>query len=177
LKRINVVGSTGSGKSTFSKKLAEKLGVPRIEMDAIFWEPNWTQPTEEVFYQKLEKAIEGPEWILDGNYSRTQKIKWKSEVLIIWIDYSFSRTLYQSLTRAFRRLWMKNELWPGTGNRESLQRIFSKDSIILWMLQHFWKVRKRYETLMTDPNYSHLRFIRLRSPRECQKFLDSLEKL
>ena len=45
--RINVIGTSGSGKSSFSKRLAEKLDVPYIELDALHWKPNWTESTDE----------------------------------------------------------------------------------------------------------------------------------
>ena len=43
MKRINVVGTSGSGKSTFSQVLANKLNYPYLEMDAMFWKPNWQE--------------------------------------------------------------------------------------------------------------------------------------
>ena len=76
MKRINVVGTSGSGKSTISKKLAENLGVPYIELDALFWGPNWTTTPDDEFFESLEKQLTATDgWVLDGNYSRTTPIK------------------------------------------------------------------------------------------------------
>ena len=33
--RINVIGTAGSGKSTFSKRVAEKLDIPCIEIEEL----------------------------------------------------------------------------------------------------------------------------------------------
>jgi adenylate kinase family enzyme len=72
--KINVIGTSGTGKSTFAKKLSEDLGIPYLEMDKIFWLPNWTWPTDEAFFSNLKQALDQPTWVLDGNYTRTVPI-------------------------------------------------------------------------------------------------------
>ncbi len=175
LSRVNVVGTSGVGKSTFAKKLAEKLRQPFIQMDVLFWGPNWKQPADEIFFPKIASALAQPTWILDGNYDRTLPVKWKNVTTVIWIDYSFRRTIYQAVTRALKRSIKREELWPGTGNLESFRMTFmSKDSIIWWTLKTFYRNRARYETRMADPIFSHIRFVRLTNPRAAQKFLRDL---
>lgn len=53
MKRINVVGTSGSGKSTFSQMLAETLEYPHLEMDAIYWKPNWQESSDDEFFTNL----------------------------------------------------------------------------------------------------------------------------
>jgi len=103
--KINVVGTSGSGKTTFGKQLAEILNVPFVEMDALYWGPDWTGPTDQDLFSRLRKALDEEGWVLDGNYSRTQDIKWERVEVVIWLDFSFSRTMYQSASRAFSRLF------------------------------------------------------------------------
>ena len=172
--RINVVGTSGSGKSTFCQRLSKILSIPHIEMDAVFWGPNWHWPSDEEFFAKLKKELNQDAWILDGNYTRTIPLKWERVQLVIWLDYSFRRTLFQAIKRALVRSLSKQELWAGTGNRESLKRMFSKDSIILWTIKTHKKVRVKYERLMTDEAYSHIEFVRLRSPEEAEDFLSDV---
>lgn len=170
--KINVVGTSGSGKSTFARALAEVLDYPYIEMDAIFWGKDWYEPPDEIFFSDLKTAIEAKNWVLDGNYTRTIEIKWKDVDQVIWIDYGFLRTLYQAVKRALSRAVSKKELWPGTGNRESFRRLFSKDSIVLWMLKTYHSKRTRYLSMMRDSAYDHIEFIQLRSPKEAAAFLE-----
>ena len=133
LARVNVVGASGSGKSTFSKQLASQLEQPLIEMDALFWNSNWTESPDELFFARLRSALAHPRWVLDGNYDRTLPIKWQDVTAVIWLDYSLRRTLLQGLERALVRAWTRVELWPGTGNRESFRAtFFSKKSVLLW---------------------------------------------
>ena len=172
--RINIVGTSGSGKSTLAKKIAARLGHPYIEMDLLYWEPNWKEPSDEVFLGRLAKALERGTWVLDGNYSRSQPVKWKKVSTIVWIDYSFSRVLTQAVLRAISRGLRRQELWPGTGNRESLKTaFFSKKSIILWTVRTYDRMRKRYEAISRSPDYAHVQFIRFRSPAETEVVLET----
>lgn len=172
MKKINVIGTSGSGKTTFSRRLANTLEYPYIEMDKLFWGPNWYWPTDEEFFQKIRVALEAESWVLDGNYNRTLEIKWRNVDTVIWLDYSFSRTLFQAVKRALTRSLTKEEIWEGTGNRESFKKSFmSKDSIILWTIKTHSNVRQRYLDCMTDPKYAHIQFFRIKNPSEAEKFL------
>lgn len=172
MERVNVVGSSGSGKTIFSRKLAAARGCPCVELDALFWGPNWTQRSDEEFYALIEEALLGERWCLDGNYSRSVPIKWKRVQEVVWLDFSFPRTFWRSLTRAIRRASSKEEIWPGTGNVETFRKgFFSRDSIILWSISNYSSIRRRYLATMRDPQFSHIRFTQLRSPRDAEAYL------
>lgn len=171
-RRINVVGSSATGKSVFSARLAEALGVPHLEMDALFWGPGWQQPSDEVFFARLESSLEGDAWVLDGNFSKTAPIKWRRAQAVVWLDFPFALTAARAIRRAFRRAWSREELWPGTGNRESFRKSFlSRDSIILWSVKNHGKIRERYAQAMKDPRHAHLGCVRLRTPAAADEFL------
>ncbi len=174
--RINVIGTSGSGKSTLAKKVSEILNVPHIEMDQLFWKPNWVESSDSEFLANLKEQLAVDAWVLDGNYSRTLPIKWKNVELVIWVDYSLPRTLSQALKRAFLRLTSGVELWPGTGNRESLRKLFSRQSIILWTINTYYPNKKKMQALMDSKEYAHIRFIRVRTPREMKAVIASLKK-
>ncbi|XYQ56606.1 adenylate kinase [Pectobacterium carotovorum] len=175
--RVNIIGTRGSGKSTLARRLSEKLASPYIEMDALFWLKDWQERADADFFQQLERALEPESWVLDGNYNRTRDIKWRNVDVVIWIDYCFTRTLFQAVRCAYLRAWRKEELWSGTGNRESfLRSFFSRDSIILWTMKTYSSNRKRYLADLADPRYHHIRFMTLRSPRECKIFLQHFPK-
>jgi adenylate kinase family enzyme len=172
LKQINVIGTSGSGKSTFSRELADALKIPYIEMDKIFWEPNWQQPSDEKFFKNLENALSRDKWVLDGNYTRTIPIKWKNVETVIWLDYSFTTTTFQSIKRTVQRCIHKQEIWEETGNIESFRKsFFSKDSIIWWSIKNHSKTRKKYQNYFANSDYSHIQFISLKNRKEADSFL------
>ena len=69
--KVNVIGTSGSGKSTFSTALACAQNIPCVEMDRLHWKPNWTESSDDEFFSTLEQALCGDSWVLDGNYNRT----------------------------------------------------------------------------------------------------------
>ena len=95
--RINVVGTSGSGKSTFAKSIAKKFNAPYVQLDELHWKPNWEESSDEEFFPKLEKALLSDMWILDGNYTRTIPIKWKRVQMVVYLDLPFLSVLYLSL--------------------------------------------------------------------------------
>ncbi len=177
LDRVNVVGTSGSGKSTFAKKLAKLLGSPHIEMDRLYHKPNWEESTADELTEKLDKALAPDRWILDGNYhSKSFKTKWSRATAIIWLDMSFTRNVTQATQRAIRRIRSKQELWPGTGNRETFRRTFmSRESVLLWTLTSYHRVKRRYAAIETDRGeFNHVPFLRLRGRAESEAFLQEV---
>jgi len=71
---IVVVGTTGSGKSTMAERVAEKLGLDFIELDALNWGSNWTPAGDELLRIRVEEATRSPGWVIAGNYSVTRSV-------------------------------------------------------------------------------------------------------
>lgn len=174
-KKFNVVGTSGSGKSTLSKKLAQKINGRYIGLDELNWLPNWQSCNDEELFKKLKEELNCDAWVVDGNYNRTAEIKWKEVEAIVWIDLPFWLTFYQAVTRALKRTLSGKELWPGTGNVETFSRTFlSRDSILLWTISSYRRVKKRYLKLMENPIKDDVKFYRLRSRREVKAFIESI---
>lgn len=173
LLRVNVVGLSGSGKSTVARRLGKAMQVKYVEMDRLFRGPNWTEPTKEEFRNRVAKAISGDSWILDGNYhSKTFDLKWERATSIVWVNTPFVRNIRQSISRAIKRAWSQEELWPGTGNRETFRKsFFSRQSIVLWAFNNYKKVQERYSSIRENPSWHHIRFIELRSRKDIEDFL------
>jgi adenylate kinase family enzyme len=177
LSRVNVVGTSGSGKTTFARRLASALDAPFIELDRLYWGPNWKPIAEDIFRERLSQAVAVDRWVLDGNYiSRSEDIKWKNVTTVIWLDYSFPRTLKQSIGRAFYRALSKQEIWPGTGNRESFRKLlFSCDSMVLWTLSNYFPTRRRYLKKMQSPQFEHIHFLRLACPADADRLIQKIK--
>ncbi|WP_273380987.1 hypothetical protein [Symbiobacterium thermophilum] len=92
---------------------------------------------------------------------------------MIWLDYPLGIILWRLLRRSVRRSVLGEELW--NGNRESLwKHLLPRDSLFYWVLTTHRRRRQRYEAMLQQPEYAHLRFIRFRSPREAAKWLASV---
>jgi adenylate kinase family enzyme len=169
-KRINVIGTSGSGKTTFARRTAEVLGFPHFEMDALFWRPNWGETPVDEFRQKVREALKGDTWTIDGNYSKVRDIVWARADTVVWLDYPFAIVMGRVIWRTFRRGLTREELW--SGNRERLWgNLFSKDSIIRWSMNTYWRRKREYPVMFEMPEHAHINFIRLRSLKEGEAWL------
>jgi len=81
--RINVVGTSRSGKTTFARELARLLKLPCYEMDQLFWKADWQESSDDEFIQKVRDVTCQPRWVLDGNYTRAIPDKWKQIQLVV----------------------------------------------------------------------------------------------
>lgn len=172
-RRINVVGTSGSGKSTFSRDLARALELPCHEMDAHFWLPGWHGRADGDFLARIAALTSGDVWVLDGNYTRTTPVKWARVECVVWLDYSLPVTLFRAVRRAIGRAISKKEVWPGTGIRESFRQSFlSRKSILLWTLRTHGTNRRKYAALLQADQ--PFRWIRIRRPRDAKALLVAL---
>ena len=172
LTRAVIIGTSGAGKTTFARALAERMGVPHIEFDAYRHGPNWTETPDDVFRRRVADAIGGGGWVADGNYSIARDIVWTRATAIVWLDYPFPVIFWRLFRRTIRRSVKREELW--NGNREQLWRhFFTKDSLFLWALKTHRRRKRGVIAALEMPEYRHLAALRLRSPGEARRLLES----
>jgi len=170
-RRIVVVGTSGSGKTTMARRLADGLGVPHVELDSLHWGPGWTPSPTEEFRRQTARALAGEAWTVDGNYSKVRDVVWSRADTLVWLDYALPVVLWRVVSRTNLRIVKREELWHG--NRESFRTSFlSRDSIILWALTTYRRRHSEYPILFGRPEYSHLRVVRLRSVRQARRWLE-----
>ena len=174
MRRVNVRGSSGSGKTTTSKRLADRLGVRFIELDALHHGPNWAEPTVDEFRTRVEAAIAAsPDgWVIDGSYAgKLGDLVLEQADTLVWLDLPLRTSLRRLWRRTWRRIIRKEELWAG--NRERIWTAFlMRDSLFAYTIKHHFPGRRRLqERIVRNP---HLRIVHLSSPREVERFLDGL---
>ncbi len=177
MKFINIIGTTGSGKSTFARQLAQKQQLHYIELDNLLWLDDWQESPHDEFFCKLKSSMDAAQagWVIDNLYTRSVNMIWSKVDTVIWLDYSFSINLYRLTKRTLWRALSRKRLWEDSNNRESWKMMFSKKSIFLWMLQKYPQNKQRYLAMMQHPDYQHIRFIHLTSPQQAAAFLQQIE--
>src|SRR5919198_4318977 len=162
--KIVVVGTSGSGKTTVARELARRLGVPHVELDALFHGPSWVETPAEEFRRRVAAATAGEGWVVDGNYeSKLGDLVLGRADTVVWLDVPLRVALSRVTRRTIRRIRTGEELW--SGNRESWRGgFFGWESMFVWTIRSHLRHRQtRAERLARPP---HLRVVRLRSAQQ-----------
>jgi adenylate kinase family enzyme len=175
--RISVVGTTGSGKTTFAKALAAQLGLPSIEMDALNWQAGWrdlsrTDPDE--FIRQVSLAIAPDTWVLDGAYGLVRDLVWRRATHLIWLDYDRSTIMSRVIRRSLLRAALRTELWAG--NRERWSHMLRPSHPMRWAWSTWDRRRKDFSERIEQKDYAHLVVLRLCRPREAKQLLRDLKQ-
>lgn len=105
MKRVAIVGSPGAGKTTFACKLHQKTNLPLIHLDYYYHQKKYDYYNDkDAWITRAKKLTQQPEWIIDGNYSRTMDQSFKNADTIIFLDYSRALTMSRVLKR-----WIKKD--------------------------------------------------------------------
>jgi adenylate kinase family enzyme len=172
-KRIIVIGSSNAGKSTLAERLATALNARYIELDALFWEPNWTEADLDVFRERVRQATEAESWVIAGNYTKQMDVSWPLADTVVWLDLPLRTVLRRCIARTWHRYRSKEVLWGG--NRENfwehLMLWSPEKSLITYTVWHYRGRRRRNAAHMRDPRWSHITFVHLRSPQEVEAWV------
>jgi adenylate kinase family enzyme len=169
LTRIAVIGPSGSGKTRLASALAAKLGVPHVEIDALFHGPNWASVSLDILRERVDEATSGAGWVSDGTYHQLigELVLERAET-IAWLDLPVRLVVWRLLRRTYERKQHDVELWHG--NREG-----PWPEILRYLV---WPAFKRgFENRRKLPSlfarHPHLRVYRLRSDRAVRDFVAS----
>jgi adenylate kinase family enzyme len=173
MQRISVVGNGGSGKTTIAKAIAAALGIPLLELDGVYHQPDWQPLDTEEFRRIVSEFTAADAWVVDGNYSDVRDIAWARADTVVWLDPPRYRIMRQLVPRTLRRMATGTELW--NGNRERWRYLFTREeSILLYVWTNHRRIRAWYESAQANPENAHLTFVRLRRPEETAALLRDL---
>lgn len=174
MRRVSVVGAPGSGKTGLARRLAVALDVPHVELDSIFHQPGWRELPRDEFRDRVRREVACDAWVVDGNYSVVRDLVLERADTVVWLDLPRSLVMRRVISRTIRRAVTRERLW--NGNREPLTNFYRLDpekNIIRWTWIKYGDYGERYQRDMQDPRNAHVRFVRLRSPRDVDDFLSS----
>lgn len=165
MRKIVVLGCGGAGKSTFSRALGARLGLPVTHLDRLFWQPGW-QATEEQAWREIQRGlVAGDAWVLDGNYAGTLDVRLAAADTVIFLD--FPRRI--CLTRVIRRTI--------ASRGRDIQAPGCPDKVDREFLSWIWNFRTqtRPEVLAAIAEHGkQTEQVILGSPREVRQFLASI---
>ena len=167
MKRVLVIGSGGSGKTTFSKELAARTGLPLVHLDQLFWSPGWVAMPDDEWDALIAQVIAGDAWIMDGNYGRTLAVRLEAADTVIFLDMSRLVCTWRIIKRQLRYFGrIRPDSAPGCPERLSWE-------FVNWVWTY--RAKRRPGILQRlDALRATKRIVVLRSDDEVRKFLESV---
>jgi hypothetical protein len=170
--RILILGRTGSGKTTLARELAASIGVPHVELDTLYFGPNFSTVSLPVLRERTSAAIAGDRWVTDGNKSAVRDLVWPRADTVIWLDYPWAVCFWRLGKRALWRTSVLTAQAAEGGGRAGLPRQFlSAARGVLTALRSHMGQRREYRRMFAEQENLHLVVLRLRSPRATRRWL------
>jgi energy-coupling factor transporter ATP-binding protein EcfA2 len=170
--RIVILGRTGSGKTTLARELATAIGMHHVELDALYFGPDFSTVPLSVLRERTSAAIAGDRWVTDGNKSAVRDLVWPRADTVIWLDYPLVVSLWRLSRRA---LWRTSVLKAQAAERDGksgLPRQFlSAAKGVITALRSHKGQRREYPRMFAKQENQHLAVVRLRSPRATRDWL------
>ncbi|MFI5758972.1 AAA family ATPase [Streptomyces sp. NPDC051569] len=170
MKRVLVAGSTGAGKTTLARTLAERLAIPFHEMDALaITGPGWQE--NPLLREDIERISSGAAWIIDSfGHPKVRDLLWSRADTIVWVDYSRPVIMRRVLRRSAARTLLRRRIFGG--NIETAGSWLSPDHPARWAWSQYANRRAKIAERCADPRFAPLDVIRLATPRAAARWLD-----
>jgi len=167
MRRVMVVGCAGAGKTTFARRLAERVALPVVHLDQHFWRPGWEIPDMNDWRQQIIALANAPVWIMDGNYFNTYDVRMPRADTLIWLDYPRGTCV--------RRVLLRTAAGYGRTRADLPERC--PERFDLPFLRYVWNFPKQHRPRIVkgiEQFGGHLRVIRLGGDRDADRFLAAI---
>ena len=166
MERILVIGCGGAGKSTLARQLGEKLNLPVVHLDRLYWKPGWVQESREEFDRKLAQELGKATWILDGNFNRTMPQRMAKCDTVIYLDFPRMTCLLGVMKRILTTYGkVRPDMGDGCPERFDLE-------FLQWVWNYNKNNREKIYQLLDEA--THAQKIVLKNRRAVKAFLKNL---
>lgn len=168
--RVLVIGMAGAGKSTFSRALSARTGLPVIHLDVHYWKPGWTKPSESEWREKQRDLLMGPSWIADGNDPESLDLRLERADTVVHLETSWWICTGRAFVRGLRK--PVGEMPEGCVD-SALRRLRDEWRLVgvIWRHRHS---EPEHALAMISQHGRHVVLWRIRSKREARDFLNAL---
>lgn len=164
MKKILVIGSGGSGKSTVATRLGALLDLEVTHLDKLFWRPGWSKRAPEEWLQIVTDLTNRDSWILDGNYSGTLDLRFQKCDTVVFLDLSRWLCLWRIVTRMLRyRNGRRPDMAEGCPEKLDLE-------FVLWVWNYPRRTKPKVVKLLREQGDGK-KIVWLRSRGEVEKFI------
>ncbi len=166
MERIIIIGCGGAGKSTLARQLGEKLDLPVVHLDQLFWLPGWVERPRVEFDVLMRQELAKDKWIMDGNFNRTMPERIARCDTVIYLDFSRGACLLGVLKRILTTYGtVRPDMGAGCPERFDLD-------FLKWVWNFNKNKRERYYRLLNEAE--GVETIVLNNRRMVKRFLNSL---
>jgi adenylate kinase family enzyme len=143
--RVLVAGASGAGKTTLASRISRLLGVPHVEIDALFHGADWVRRPR--FEDDVRRFVARPAWVTEWQYGSVRPLLAERADLLVWLDLPRRVVLRQVISRTLRRRVLRERMW--NGNVEPPLRTFLTDPehIVRWAWQTQPEMAERIASL------------------------------
>jgi adenylate kinase family enzyme len=166
-KRVFILGTVGSGKTSLARELSKKLNIKHYDLDDIFWTKRFNKKRDEKQRNKLLKnIISKKKWIIEGVYTDwiEEGIKKSDDVIILDIPF---RSLFYRITKRT----LKKEKSKEKGEEKYKENLRGFLGLIKSAIRYKGGSRAYYKHKKMIDKYK-VNFIILRSKKQINKFLE-----
>ena len=164
MKKIIIIGSSGTGKSTLARRLGEVTGLDVIHLDRLHWKPNWVETPKDEWQKKVEDVVTGDSWIIDGNFGGTMETRFDACDTVIFLETPRTVCVYRILKRvAFYRKGSRPDMADDCDEKFDWQ-------FLKWVWNYPVRSKPKVEALIKRFQDTKT-IIRLKSKKEIENFL------
>ena len=135
--KILVLGNSGSGKSTFTSKLAKRLNIKYLHLDTIIYKHDWKTPEIEELQKHIDLFLKEDDWIIDGNFLKKATSRFELCDTIYFLDINRFTCFFSVIHRYFKYKGKKR-----SSRSELCDEKLTKD-YLKWVFFDFYRTSRK----------------------------------